>query len=522
VASAPIPPGAGSEIDRLRALVSARFPVYETRVSPLSVLFLVHADPATLEGRFDALRQEMWTRFYIPQLRREGGEYLIEVVRRPPQSPWGSWSNIVLLALTVVSTIFAGAFLWIAWRGGTQLLASDFLWGGVYFALPLLAILGLHELAHFVLARYHRVEASWPYFIPVPPPFLLFGTFGAFISLREPIPSKKALLDIGASGPLAGLAVAIPVTLVGLTISLHAPAIPVTDCGPTIAGFSYGGLTFGPSLLWSLLGLFVPASALSHLDPLALAGWVGLLVTAINLLPAGQLDGGHVFRALFGDRARFVSYAAVGLLILLGFFYEGWFLFALLVFVLGMRHPPPLNDISPLDGKRWAIGGLAVAVLVAGFVVVPIAAPVGGAFTVAPGTIYEVAPPNGFAMADNFSVGVHNTDLTSHAYTVTASIAAVYATVNGSSVELTGPALQSFIAGSRWTVTPPGGATMSYSGSGSFSIPGADAFVLDSGSSSTVQMSYLNPEKAVVTLQVEVAQLCSGGAGPRSTSLVVN
>ncbi|HEV2166487.1 MAG TPA: site-2 protease family protein, partial [Thermoplasmata archaeon] len=429
---------AGTEIERLRAAVAAYFPVYETRVTPQSLVLLVHADPAALEARFDALRRELWEKFYVPQIRRERGEYLIEIVRRPPMTPWSSIANLVLLVLTVVSTAAAGSFLWLAWRGGSALTASDLVNGGLFFALPLMAILGLHELAHFVMARHHHVEASLPYFIPVPPPFLLFGTFGAFISLREPIPTKKALLDIGAAGPLAGFVVAIPVTLGGLALSAHSTALSIANCGPTIAGVGYGGLQWGPSLIWKALGLFVPTSAFAHLHPLALAGWVGLLVTAINLLPAGQLDGGHVFRALFGDRSRLVSYGAVLLLVVLGFEYEGWFLFALLVFVLGLRHPPPLNDITPLDRKRWAVGGIAAAILVTGFVVVPLAAPT-GSFGVTAGPILEPgAPAPGYALSDHVATLVHDKDLVEHGYLVSGAVSAVYATVNGTSQPLGG------------------------------------------------------------------------------------
>src|SRR5208282_5958229 len=121
----------------------------------------------------------------------------------------------------IASTVAAGGFLWLVYRGGFNLAPSDFVNGGIYFAAPLMAILGLHELAHFLVARHHHVAASLPYFIPVPPPFLLFGTFGAFISLREPIPSKKVLLDIGAAGPIAGFLVAVPITIAGMMLSVH-------------------------------------------------------------------------------------------------------------------------------------------------------------------------------------------------------------------------------------------------------------------------------------------------------------
>ncbi|MCI4344796.1 MAG: site-2 protease family protein, partial [Thermoplasmata archaeon] len=375
----PLPPsGAPTEIERIRAAVSEQFPVYETRVTPNSLILLVHADAATLEARFDRLRQDLWAKFYVPQIRYEGGEYVVEVVRRPSRKPYGLWVNLILLVGTIGTTVTAGAFLWLAYEGGCRLVATEFVWGGLFFGLPILAILGFHELAHFLVARHHHVEASLPYFLPVPPPYLLFGTFGAFISLREPIPSKKVLLDIGASGPLAGFAVAVPVLLVGLGLSAHGPQLSVANCGPTILGVNYGNLEFGifTSIFGYFLHLFVPFS-ISNLHPMAIAGWVGILVTAINLLPAGQLDGGHVFRALAGDRARYISWGAFVGLFALGFFYQGWFIFAILIFFLGMRHPPPLNDISPLDTKRWGLGVLTAAILVTGFVIVPIAQPSG-------------------------------------------------------------------------------------------------------------------------------------------------
>ena len=511
-----------TEIDRLRATVAGYFPVYETRVSPRSLILLVNVDVATLEARFDAMRRELWEKFYVPQLRREGGEYVVEIVRRPPSRPWSALSNLLLLALTVATTVAAGAFLWLAWRGGSALTWADLTNGGLYFALPLLAILGLHETAHFVLARHHHVEASLPYFIPVPPPFLLFGTFGAFISLREPIPTKKALLDIGAAGPLAGFAVAIPVTLGGLALSAHATALSVANCGPTILGVSYGGLQWGPSLIWKALGLFVPASAFDHLHPLALAGWVGLLVTAINLLPAGQLDGGHVFRALLGDRSRYVSYAAVALLVLLGFVYSGWFLFAILVFVLGMRHPPPLNDITPLDGKRWVLGGMSAAILVAGFVLVPLAAPT-GSFAVSPGPVLEPSThPAGYSISDNVSVTIHNRDVAPHGYWISANISAVYATINGSSRSLSGPALAEFRANSSWSLSYPTGGTYWGNGTGSFEVPPSAFLSVGPGRSATVDLEYLSHEAGVVSFVLTVHELCSSGSSPISSPFTVS
>jgi membrane-associated protease RseP (regulator of RpoE activity) len=522
MAGGPLPnaPGAPPEIERLRAAVAAYFPVYETRLTPTSLILLVHADPATLEEKFDRMRQELWAKFYVPQIRLDHGEYLVEVVRRPNRRPWGLAVNVGLLAATVVSTVAAGAFLWVAYVGGATLTAADFVYGGATFALPLLAILGLHELAHYLTARRHHVEASLPFFIPVPPPYLLFGTFGAFISLREPIPDKKALLDIGASGPLAGFVVSIPITLYGMLLSAHAPVLSAANCGPSFLGVSYGNFLFGTSLLWNALALFVPISFV-NLSPVALAGWVGILVTAINLLPAGQLDGGHVFRALFGDRSRYVSYAATVLLFGLGFFYSGWFIFAVLILFLGLRHPPPLNDITPLDAKRWALGALAGAILIGGFVLVPIAAPTGAFALENPVTRSGPSTP-GAGLSGNFSVTVANHDLVPHAYLFNASVLKVVRVVNGTTQPLSGSALSSYLANSTWTLNPPNGNVSVLTGTGSVGLAPSDFSTVDAGAIGTVGVGYSNPLQADVTILLTVTELCAAGlAGPQAEEFTI-
>lgn len=523
MSSGPLSGGSTTEIERLKAWVAEKFPVYETRVTPQSLVLLVHADPSTLETKFDALRRDLWERYYIPQLRYERGEYLIEVVRRPTRQPWGFAVNVVLLALTIASTVAAGGFLWVAFVGGSALRPTDFLYGGLSFALPLLAILGVHELAHYAMARRHHVEASLPFFIPVPPPFLLFGTFGAFISLREPIPDKKALLDIGASGPLAGFALSIPITLYGLTLSVHAPAISIANCGPAIFGINYGNFLFGSSLIWGLFGAFFPA-ALAHVSPVALAGWVGILVTAINLLPAGQLDGGHVFRALFGDRSRYVSYVAVPLLFLMGLLYSGWFLFAILILLLGLRHPPPLNDLTRLDWKRWAVGFVALFVLVGGFVLVPISAPT-GQFSVSSSAGVSAPPPPGGGFASNLSFTVADTDEVGHGFTFNGSILRVVGSVgNGTSQPLNGSALANYLANSSWVVHLPNGNVTWFNGSGAFTIPGSEYVSVDAGRSATWSVTYSNPVQATVTLMLAATEVCAGafgGPGPMNQEYTV-
>ena len=510
---------AGSEIDRLRAAVAQFFPVYETRVTPNSLVLLVHVDPATLEDRFDRLRRQLWEQFYVPQVRYERGEYYIEVVRRPTRTGWGSVTNLVLLGLTILTTVTAGAFLWLSYVGGSQLTVTDFLYGGASFGLPLLAVLGLHELAHFVTARHHHVDASLPYFIPVPPPFILFGTFGAFISLREPIPSRKALLDIGASGPLAGFAVAIPVTVFGMFLSAHAPVLSTANCGPSFFGVSYGNFVIGTSLFWFLLGQLVPVSFVS-LHPVALAGWVGLLVTSINLLPAGQLDGGHVFRALLGERARYVSYAAVALLFGAGLVYQGWIIFGVLILVLGVRHPPPLNDLTPLDVRRRALGAAAALILVTGFVLVPISAP-SNAFSVSSSSLSLAPLPPGAAISDNLSVTVSNDDVIAHGFLLEGSIVSVR--LNNSTVLTTPGELAPYSHNATWTVYLPNGNVSTYSATGLFFTPGGQYFTIDSGNQSKVTVTYSNTQAGTVILELTVTEICnSGGPGPVSTKFTAS
>ena len=515
----PSPPG--PEIDWLRAEVSRFFPIYETRVTPVSLVLLVHADPATIEDKFDALRQDLWPKFYVPQLHYAGGEYSVEIVRRSQRgSGWGFWVNLALLGATIVSTTFAGVFLWLAYVGRATLIPTDFLWGGIYFAAPLLAILGLHELAHYVVARHHHVEASLPYFLAVPPPYLIFGTFGAFISLREPIPSRKVLFEIGAAGPLAGFVVAIPVTIAGMFLSLHSPVLSPTNCGPTILGVNYGDLLIGLPLVWQGLAAFVPnAAAIISLHPLALAGWVGLLVTSINLLPAGQLDGGHVFRALFRDRSRYVSYAAVIFLALIGFLtlYLGWLLFAGLIILLGVRHPPPLNDVSPLGLRRYVIGALVVAVLIGGFVLVPISTPADSFSLEKPAATHVSGTP--FGVASDIRVTVENHDQVTHAYSIFANVTEVI--LQNTSGPLIGPGLSAYLANSTWTIVLPNGNVTMIGGVGSWSLPSRQFLTLPMDSAGTLNITYTNPQAATLTVTFTASQYCNeSGGGPSSPQTV--
>ena len=362
----PIPPEASKEIEQIRSLVARHFPVYDIRVTYDVVEFFVRAAPETLEENFEALRAEMAQQNYIPMITYERGEHIITVAKKPVMKFRGITVNLAMLVVTFLTTILAGTLEWAGYSSvpSSQTFAPDtILSGTIVFALPLMSILGVHELAHYFMARRRNVAASLPFFIPSIPPL---GTFGAFISLREPIPNKKTLLEIGVAGPLAGLALAIPLGILGLMLTndgakLAPENIPAGGALGLIFPLIYQGL----EQLFPLKGDFI-------LHPTAFAAWVGFLVTALNLLPVGQLDGGHVARALFGSKSRYLSWATIAILVGLGFFYLGWLLFAVLILFLGARHPPPLNDITKLDVKRKAVGFFTFVVLVIAFSPLPL------------------------------------------------------------------------------------------------------------------------------------------------------
>lgn len=356
---------ANSDLEWVRARVAARFPIYETKVTEQAVQFLVNVDPSTMEAKFDELRLELVPKDYIPALAKQGGEYVVLVQRRAPQRFLGRNVNVILLVATLFTTTIAGALSWSGYDGVAFASLEAFGKGSVFFTLPLLSILGLHEMAHYMMAKRYKVHASLPFFLPAPP--IPLGTFGAMISLRDPIPSRKALIDIGAAGPIVGLLTAIPVTLAGLWLMAIDPRPAPPNTG--------GGLQIQLPYLFQALAWLVPIPPDAIIHPTAFAGWVGLFVTALNLLPAGQLDGGHVARALLGENQRYLSYGATLFMILLALVpggYQGWFIIAIFIIVLGARHPPPLNDLTPLDAKRYVLGAITASVLVLSFAVAPV------------------------------------------------------------------------------------------------------------------------------------------------------
>lgn len=295
---------------------------------------------------------------YTGLLQHNGSDRVALVVTPaiPAAKPSRLWLALLLFALTVASTVFVGG----ATEQGLDIAQ------GLGFSAALLGILLAHELGHYIAARRVGVAVSYPFFIPAP--IFLLGTMGAFISIKEPVPNRRALLAIALAGPLAGLVVAVPVLLLGLSLS------EVLRVTPTVGSFTEGNSLLYAGLKILSFGRFLPSGGEDvYLHPVALAGWAGLLVTGLNLLPAGQLDGGHIFFALFGPRAAQIMSMIVAVALLgLGFLWNGWFLWAVLVAVLGQQRSPLLNEVTPLDGRWRALAVLGLVVFALVFTPVPI------------------------------------------------------------------------------------------------------------------------------------------------------
>ncbi len=253
---------------------------------------------------------------------------------------------LLLLVVTFITTTISGAFF----EGANPFKYPVDFFQGLSFSVPFLLILGTHELGHFFASRYHGVSTTLPIFIPGPPVPPMIGTFGAVIKIKSPITTRRALIDIGAAGPLSGFVVALLVTAWGVKLSwlvpVPAPSGETVNLGSSLAFQAIGYLVYGP----------IPEGLSIFVHPMAFAGWLGLFVTSINLLPLGQLDGGHLVYAVTARHHRFISMAFVVILLILGLkTWPGWFVWAILISIIGLRHPPTRDVSLPLDGRRKAI-----------------------------------------------------------------------------------------------------------------------------------------------------------------------
>ena len=281
------------------------------------------------------------------------------------------WLHALLLVLTIASTTVAGVGHYLSFE-------SDFLptdlaltWNlalnGLWYSGTILAILGCHELGHYFACRYYDVDASLPFFLPVP--IVMTGTLGAFIRIREPIRTKRMLFDIGIAGPIAGFAVALPALFFGLSMSR------VVRLPPSFTGFELGEpllFQWASTLLWGS----PPEGYSLNLHPMAFAAWFGLLATALNLFPIGQLDGGHISYAALGRRSTYVTFAMIGVAIALTYFSTSWLVWTVLMICMlvafGPRHPRTFDEHLPLDRTRVTLAIFALVMFIVCFTPAPI------------------------------------------------------------------------------------------------------------------------------------------------------
>jgi membrane-associated protease RseP (regulator of RpoE activity) len=304
-----------------------------------------------------------------------------------PRSRRRYWLHAGLLIMTLITTSIVGARMQQDFLANLPPLGVEELWDafvngwrhpaallyGLPFSLTLLTILLAHEFGHYLACRYYGVDASLPYFLPAP---TFTGTLGAFIRIRAQIYSKRVLFDVGVAGPIAGFVFLVPALSIGLAFSKVIPGIA-----------HQGALTFStPALLWLLERAVFPGVPTSdiYLHPVARAAWIGILATALNLLPIGQLDGGHILYSLASERHKWLSRLFAGALIPIGVcglyfpnhFWPGWLIWAVVLLIFGMRHPA-IYDPSDLGGNRRKLALLALAIFLLCFTLAPIAYPNG-------------------------------------------------------------------------------------------------------------------------------------------------
>ncbi|MBI5683414.1 MAG: site-2 protease family protein [Deltaproteobacteria bacterium] len=266
----------------------------------------------------------------------------------------------LLFLLTLGTTLISGSFM----AGVNPFASLTGFVSGMPFSISLLSILLTHEMGHFIASKRHGILATLPYFIPGPPFPPLPGTFGAFIKMKSPVVNKRSLLDVGAAGPLAGFIVSVIVTILGVRFS---------KILPTQGVFAE---QLGSSLLFDILTYItvghIPDGYDLFLNPVAYAGWIGFFVTSINLLPIGQLDGGHILYAVAGTWHRFISVGFIIALVIMGIMvYEGWLIWAVIITIVGTKHPPVIDDCTPLNPARKLIMWITLLVFILTFIPAP-------------------------------------------------------------------------------------------------------------------------------------------------------
>lgn len=286
------------------------------------------------------------------------------------------WLNIILFIATLFSTFFVGITWSLSFKYADVFSQSpqidlnvkifedpQIISLSIVYAIVLIGILLGHELGHFLACQYYKIDATLPYFIPAP---TLIGTLGAFIKIKSPITRKQQLFDIGIAGPLVGFILSVPTLIYGLSLSRAVPAIPREE-----------SLIFGEPLILKIVGSMIfkniPPDFDVILHPVAFAGWVGIFVTALNLFPIGQLDGGHISYALLGPKSRNLAKLFLGIFIFMGIFiWIGWFIWVFIIFLMGLRHPRVIDEETPLSPRRKFLGFVVFIIFILSFIPDPI------------------------------------------------------------------------------------------------------------------------------------------------------
>lgn len=299
------------------------------------------------------------------------------------------WLHTLLGVTTLLTTTIAGAYFlgrsplalfwvdlrlfWLPLPRGVNLTELAF---GLFFSLPLMVILLGHELGHYLVGKRRGMDVSPPYFIPAPTWINVIGTFGAFIRLRSAVINRIVLLEVGAGGPIASFLLSIPFTLLGLAWSRQTTALAAEAPAPYVVSFAGQPIWLGDSLLFHLLrSIVIPGEGVVHLHTVAFAGWLGLFITALNLVPLAQLDGGHVLYALVGKSQRYFGMAFLVALLVLGRIWWGWWLWAGVILLIGrgsIRHPSVFDPEPPVIGPRRLIGWLCILIFVITFMPLPL------------------------------------------------------------------------------------------------------------------------------------------------------
>lgn len=344
------------QYEQIHQIVAREFTIEEGLIEYNTPTFYV-APTQNLKQAFLRLYRQLDSMQFVPLLRKREGRLMLQVVPKPRVKPSRPWINIVLLVATVATTLITGYFDSLdAIEFAPGLMPAPWV-GAAMFSAAVMFILGAHEMGHKLTANRHKIDATYPYFIPGLPPF---GTFGAVIQEKSLPPSSDSLFDLGISGPMIGFLATVIVTIVGVRLSVLLPEVPPGVAASPIPEF-FGiplPLLFGVTLIF-----FPPAGSgyFLVLHPVLQAGYIGMIVTMLNLMPVGQLDGGHIAHVLFGERARLVlAMVAIAALLLTGF----WLMAILAFLIARVRHPDPLNGVSGLSRSRKSATFLAVVVFV--------------------------------------------------------------------------------------------------------------------------------------------------------------